>query len=143
MIRVELHRGRDIAAGHRGFLDEDDGIALAHHVARRHRDAADDAAMGRGDHVLHLHRLDHRDLLAPAHHVTDGDVDRDDGALDRRSDSGRAVGAGRRDRLVDARGRALRLHPGVVLEQGEGIATLDPGAGKPAVVRRGRRVQRV
>ena len=98
VIQVQSgHRG-DGAARDLGLLDEDDGIALADHVARRHRDAADDAAVRGGDDVLHLHRLDDGELLALAHLVTDGDVDGDDGALDRGGDPGRAVGSGRRRR---------------------------------------------
>ena len=140
VIRVQSgHRGGG-AARDLGLLDEDDGIALADHVARRHRDAAHDAAVGGGDHVLHLHRLDDGELLALAHLVTDGDVDGDDGALDRGGDPGRAVGSGRREGLVlDVRRRLLRLHLGVMREQREGIATLDPGPGEPAIVGRGPR----
>ena len=140
VIRVQSHHGGDGAAHDLGFLDEDDGIAFANHVARRHRDAAHDAAMRRGDHVLHLHRLDDGDLLALAHLVADGDVDGDDGALDRGGDPGRAVGAGRCPGLVlDVRRRLFRFHLGVMREQREGIATLDPSTGEPAIVRRGPR----
>jgi len=57
--------------------------------------------------VLHLHRLDDGNLLAPAHLVTDGHVDGDDGALDRRGDPGRAVRSPRRHDL----GRDVRRRP--------------------------------
>jgi len=46
-------------------------------------------------------------MLALAHLVTDGDVDGDDGALDRGGDPGRAVGPGRRHDLV----RDVRRRP--------------------------------
>ena len=62
VIEVELFRGRHRAACDLRLLDEDDRKAFAHHVARMHGDAADDARMRRRDHVLHLHRLDHRHL---------------------------------------------------------------------------------
>jgi len=96
--------------------------------------------MGGGDHVLHLHRFNDGDLLALAHLVTDGDVDGDDGALDRGGDPGRAVGSCRRHGLVrDGRRRLVGLHLGVMREQRERIATLDPGPGEPAIVGRGPR----
>src|SRR5262249_52367896 len=91
-----------------------------------------------GDHVLHLHRLDDGDLLAPAHLVADGDVDGDDGALDRRGDPGRTVRSGQRDRVVTgAHRRVFGLHLGIVREQRERVATLHARAGEPAVVRCG------
>jgi hypothetical protein len=47
-------------------------------------------------------------MLALAHLVTDGDIDGDDGALDRRGDPGRAVRSPRRHDLVrDVRRRAV------------------------------------
>ena len=76
----------------------------------RHRDAADDAAVRGGDDVLHLHRLDDRDLLALPHLVADGDVDRNDRALDRRGNAERAVGAGEvRGFVILDDGSLLRL----------------------------------
>ena len=68
--------------------------------------------MRRGDHVLHLHRLDHGHLLALAHRIAVGDVDGDDGALDRRGDADRAVGTGEVGRVVvDLRLRLLPPSP--------------------------------
>jgi hypothetical protein len=87
--------------------------------------------------VLHLHRLDDSDLLARAHLVADSDGDGDDGALDRGGDPGRTVGSGQFWSLVLLDVRLFRFHLGVVREQREGIATLDPSTGEPAVVCRG------
>jgi hypothetical protein len=90
--------------------------------------------MGSDDHVLHLHRFDDGDLLARAHLVTDGDVDGNDGALDRGGDPGRPVGSGRHEGIVfDGRRRLFRFHLGVMREQRERIATVDPGPGEPAI----------
>ena len=61
-----------------------------------------------------------------------------DGALDRRDDTHRAVGAGRRGRRLGSGGGLLGLDLGVMGEQGERIAAFDACAGEAGLVRRGR-----
>ena len=142
VIEVELLRRGHRAARNLGLLDEDDRKAFAHHVARMHGDAAHDARVRRCDDMLHLHRFHHGHLLALPHLVTLGDVDRDDGALNRRSDADRAVRSGEIDRVVQRlrqrRLLLLRLHRGVMREQRQRVLALDVGAGKTGVAPRGR-----
>ena len=83
VIEVELSRRGDGAAHDVGLLNEYDRETFSDDVARRHGDAADDPAIRGGDDVLHLHRLDDGNLLAFADLVAVGDIDGDDGALDR------------------------------------------------------------
>ena len=156
VVRVDLRRGFSRLAA-LGSLDQHERIALPDRVADGHRDPEDRAARVGSEHVLHLHRLDHGDLLPAQDLVAFLYVDAHDGALDRRDDAPgafRAVGlAGR----VDARGafRAVRLAAWiaaagriglrgprglrllVVGEQRQGIGRVDAGP-REAAVRRGR-----
>ena len=86
--------------------------------------------------MLHLHRLDHGDLLASQHLVAFRDVDADDRALNRRDDARGALGPG--FGLCSAfrtlGGPCLRrLGRLVVREESERIDVVDPGARKAAV----------
>ncbi len=113
------------------FFDKQQRVALVQRIADRDADAADNAA-GRGpDLVLHLHRFHDHDGLAGAHGVAGLDLDRDDGALERRLDGDCAVGRrtgcrGRRCGLGRARGWRGGLAVG---EHREGVVGVDPGAG--------------
>ena len=87
-VRADVVEVLFLGHGHRvdadlGFFDEDDRVALAHHVAFGKSDLADDAVAVRGDDVLHLHGLHDGDLLAFADLVAGGDVEGHDRALDR------------------------------------------------------------
>src|ERR1019366_2649654 len=83
VVRVRFFARGDGAAFDLGLLDEYDRETFADHVARRHRDAAHDAAVRGGDHVFHLHRFDDRDLLPLPYRVPDDNADVDDGEIGR------------------------------------------------------------
>ena len=128
-VRVEGAFGGDGSAGDLGLLDKDDGVAFADHVAGGHGNAADDAGVGGGNQVLHLHGFDDGELLAPAHGLADRDIDGDDGTLDGGGYSARAV----RRYVVHLGDRPVGLHLGVVGEQRQGVAAFDPRAGEPGI----------
>ena len=50
-----------VLRGGRGRLHAEQRLALAHLLARGHREAGHDAGLGRRDLVVHLHRLDEQD----------------------------------------------------------------------------------
>ena len=83
-----------------GRLDEQDDIVLVERIALPPAQLAHDPAAGRADQMLHLHRFDHGDLLAGAHGLALGDVNRNEGAGDRRADRDRAFRPLERDRLA-------------------------------------------
>ena len=119
-----------------GRLDEDQGIALADRVADGHRDLAHRSARVGAEHVLHLHRLDHRDLLSAQDLVALLDIDADDRALDRCCDADRSFESGRGCRRLADGIRLIRLGGLgflVVREQGERIDRVDARAGEAAV----------
>ena len=83
VVGVDLLGSLELANVDLRLLDEHDRVALANHVTHRHRHHPDDAVAVGGDRVLHLHRFENRDLLAPADLVVRGDVERNQGALNR------------------------------------------------------------
>ncbi len=65
--------------------------------------------MRRVDQMLHLHGFQHRNLLAGSHQVAFGDIDGDDGSLQRRRHRHRACGTRRGRRGLDRRTCPVRL----------------------------------
>ncbi len=127
LIRVQFDFGNHPAACDLSLLDEDDRKPLAHHIVGRHSDGPNDAAERRGNHVLHLHRFDHGNLLPLPHCLVDADVDHNDRALDRRRNSRRSVRPGNLRRLF----RVLHLsglHLGIVRKKRQRITTLHASA---------------
>ncbi len=94
-----------------GRLEKEDRVVLVERVAFPSARLAHDAAGRRRDEMLHLHRLQDRDLLARAHRVSVRNVDRHDRALERR-------GHGDRPLRIFERARAgvssVRLGPLVI-----------------------------
>ena len=93
VVEVDRLRGGDGAACDLGLLDEDDREALAHDVARRHRDAADDAAAAAAMTCSIFIASTTATCWPCTHRVAVRDVDRDDGALDRRGHADRSIRA--------------------------------------------------
>ena len=121
-----------------GRLDEDERMALEHGVSHVDTDPADEPALRCGDDVLHLHRLHHHELLAGGDRIALDDGDLHDRALQRRADRGRpgrAVELRRQRRCCDSR----RPWPGRTrtseVEHGEGIDSVDLGAGESRCAR--------
>src|SRR5215472_1847031 len=93
------------------LLDVDQRIAGADDVALLHVDPCHAPAAGRGDVVLHLHRLEHGHDIAEVHRVAHGDRDLEQQALhgshhgpladDRRGGGGLGGGARRGDGATD------------------------------------------
>ena len=67
-----------------GGVDPQQDVARVHGLARRNRHLGDLPARLGVEDVLHLHRLDHQQLLARVDDVAEAYVDRDDRALHRR-----------------------------------------------------------
>ena len=141
VVRIELLRRRRAPAAHRRLLDEDDRVALAHHVAGRHGDPAHDAVAVGGNDVLHLHRLDHRHLLTLPDLVVHRHIHRDDGALHGRTETDRPLGAHHlRGLRHGLRRRLFRLDARVVVEQRQRIGGVHARAGVAALAPVGHRL---
>ena len=110
-VRDRLFPGRALAR-----LHEQQRVAGHHGVAHRDRHTPHHAGGVGGDHVLHLHRLEHEELLADTHEVTLGHVDRHDGSLHRRRD---------------------RLHPDCLARAGQGPGMYSSPAIGPVRARSG------
>ena len=83
-------------------FEEQDGLALHQRGAHVACDPRHFAAVGRIDQMLHLHGFEHGNLLARTHEFAFADIDRDDGALQRRRHRNGALGTGRGlDRLLN------------------------------------------
>ncbi|MGX1330981.1 hypothetical protein AB7M56_005480 [Bradyrhizobium elkanii] len=91
---IEIDRGllRRVMAVDLSGLKEQDRLAMHQRDADAARDPGHPAAMRRGDEMLHLHRFQHRDLLAGPDQIALRDLDRHDGALQRRGHRERSLG---------------------------------------------------
>ena len=98
-VEVELRGASRVLADAVVRLDEDQRRPLEDRVARRRRRPAARPRRLGGDDVLHLHRLDHEQLLPRGAPGRLRPLERDHRALQRRRQRQRALGA------VDARGR--------------------------------------
>jgi len=67
-------------------LDQHQRVARHHRVADGNGDLADDTRRLGGDDVLHLHRLEHDELLPDPDRIALAHVDGDDGSLHRCGD---------------------------------------------------------
>ena len=105
--------------------------------------AAHDAAVRRRDDVLHLHRLDHGDVLPLPHRIAGRDVDAHHRALDRRGTRRRSVRPGQIRALPRLRpSRRAQPSPRVVGKQRQRIAALHPRAGETRAASMSRQTRR-
>ena len=106
MVGINLRRRGLRARGDVGGLEDQDGRALEQGDALAGQDADHAAALGGGDDMLHLHRLQHRDGLPWTDQIALGDLDRAHRGLQRRGDGDRTVlGIGRDFSLFRRPGR--------------------------------------
>ncbi len=111
VIEIDFGFLRDVMLIQLERFEEQDGLALHQGRAGIACDLRHLAAMGRVDEMLHLHGLEHGNLLPRAHEFAFADVDGDDGALQRRRHRDRALRAGHIGR------RFCRLQFAIHLEQ--------------------------
>ena len=110
-VEIDIFACRLFVHADIGRLDEQDRIVLVERVALAPADFAHHAAAGRGDEMLHLHGLQHGDLLSGLDQRALGDIDRHDRAEQRRGNRDCALGPRMRRRLSRWRvvGRRLEI----------------------------------
>ena len=109
MVEIDLDFFRDIVVVEFDRLQVQDRLALHQGGAAVAGDLRHLAAMRRVDQMLHLHGFQHRNLLAGSHQVAFGDIDGDDGSLQRRRHRHRACGTRRGQRGLHRRSVPVRL----------------------------------
>jgi len=85
------------------LFDKDQRLTLGDGIIFRRGNSPQDAAHGRGDDMLHLHRFHHDELLALGDNITFVRIDRHDRALHRRPERNRVL-----DSLKVIAGQSLR-----------------------------------
>ena len=125
VVEIDILFLRHVMGVDLGRLEKQDRLVLHQRDAGSGDDLRHPAAMRRGHEMLHLHGFEHGDLLAGADEIAFLDLDRDDGALQRRRHRHRAGRTGcrcfaatserarhrRRCRLRPAASRADRPWP--------------------------------